>query len=177
MISDSLPWKKSLLSDARWLASFKLEDESFLEQLIRLEKRLLISFYVIRKLLDTFKVTDNSRALTFELAFYPCVKTVDYLNCHRVNELYNLSKKQCETRDIQYVCNQFIHSYVFSPLVERDGTLQGIYVSSDKVRQHKVYFVTSAQIRTGLLSFGNDDPTSLHMCRNDQTGQWEGGIR
>ena len=106
---------------------------------MRIEKEIFFGFYSIRKLLDTVKVSNATKATTYELTWSPSVKPVDYLNWHRLDKCYDLSTEHTEIRDIQYLCNQFIHSYVF--IVAGEFRIDGIYVASDHVKNKKVYFV------------------------------------
>jgi hypothetical protein len=45
---------------------------------------------------------------------------VDWLNHTCIDENYDLTKPNGEEKDIKFICNLFIHSYVF--VVSGDGT-------------------------------------------------------
>jgi hypothetical protein len=62
---------------------------------------------------------------------YP-TKKVDWLNHTCIDENYDLTKPNGEEKDIKFICNLFIHSYVF--VVSGDGKLEGVYVSTDRVK-------------------------------------------
>jgi hypothetical protein len=143
---------------------------------VRLEKELFIGFYAIRKLLDTFKVSDLSRSLTFDLACYQCIGNVDYLNSHKIDELYDLDSIGTESRDINFLSNQFIHSYIFVPVLGEKAEITGVFVSSDWMRQKKLYFVAINQVLSAFRTIGKDNPSHVHMSRNPLTNQWEGTV-
>lgn len=177
MIDESYYWKKSLISAAVWLRRLRVTDASQARSLVRLEREVFIGFYSIRKLLDTMKVTDATRTTNFTIQYSPCIRKVDYVNCHRISELYDLDSVSTEGRDLVFLCNQFIHSYVFAPVLEEDSRVAGFYVSSDRIRQQKVYFVELAQVLMAFRAVGHDDPREIRMTRNAITGQFEGTIK
>ncbi|MBX9917599.1 MAG: hypothetical protein K2Y07_10250, partial [Nitrosomonas sp.] len=116
MIHESEYWKTPLLRAAAWLEKLRINEESAERSLVRVEKEIFIGFYSVRKLLDTFKVSDKTKAMTFELQWFPCIRKVDYFNAHRIDTLFDLNKINKETRDVQFLCNQFIHSFIFVPV-------------------------------------------------------------
>lgn len=179
MIHESRHWKTPLLRAATWLERLRLPDDEVAAErnLVRVEKELFFGFYAIRKLLDTLKVSDSTKAMRFELQWSPCVAPVDYFNAHRVEELFDLKTSHRETRDIHFLCNQFIHSYVFVALEGEERQLVGCFVSSDRTRHEKIYFVGLAQVLSAFRTVGRDYPSSSHMQRNPTTGQWEGVVQ
>jgi hypothetical protein len=129
MIWESSFWKEPLLGSANWLRKVRLTDRTTEKTFVRMEKELFLGFYSIRKLLDAKKVSTATETITFEMTWYPNTKHVDYLNRQRIDELYDLNKANTETRDLRFLCNQFIHSYVFSPVVDSQR-IKGFYLSS-----------------------------------------------
>ncbi|MGF6770637.1 hypothetical protein P3T18_003116 [Paraburkholderia sp. GAS199] len=172
MIHESYYWKQPLLRTANWLERLRVDDNNEERALARLERELFVGFYSIRKLLDTFKVSRATRTKTFALIWSPTVKSVDYMNWHRIDELFNLDTQHIEQRDITFLCNQFVHSYVFIPACDEEGALAGVYVASDKAKRDKVYFVAIDQMLEAFRVVGKDYPTEQHMQRN-KDGQWE----
>ncbi|MBX9918181.1 MAG: hypothetical protein K2Y07_13290, partial [Nitrosomonas sp.] len=80
------------------------------------------------------------------------------------------------TRDVQFLCNQFIHSFIFVPVEGEQAQLLGFYVCSDRTRHEKLYFVEIQQVLSVFRTIGRDYPTSAIMKRDTKTGQWEGKI-
>ena len=175
MIDESYYWKQPLLVAATWMRRLSLTEHSSPRTFVRLEREVFVGFYAIRKLFDTRKVTDSVRKMQFDLQTFPCIKKVDYLNCYRIDELYDLSSASAETRDLIFICNLFVHSYVFLPVVDQNF-LAGFYVSSDKARQNKVFLVTISQVLKAFRAVGHDDPRHISMVRDPITGQFEGTI-
>jgi len=133
---------------------------------------MFIGFYAIRKLLDTVKVSESTKKAAYELPWHPAIKPVDILNWHRLDELYDMESQGRETRDIRFICNLFIHSFVF--MVSGDDRIDGVYVASDRTRNKKVYFVPLSHILAMFRLVGRDYPANASFKRNAETGELEG---
>jgi hypothetical protein len=173
MIDDSYPWKKSLLSAAIWLDKTRLDQRNSSRSFVRVEKELFIGFYAIRKLFDTLTVTDKTKAKTFKLKWSPRIRTVDCLNWQHIDKNFDLKTTRSETRNIRFICDQFVHSYVFVIKLGREGRLSGVYVSSDRARHAKLYFIAIRQLLSAFRTVARDDPMRLDGTRDKQTGQFE----
>lgn len=173
VIYESRHWKIPLLRSATWLERVRLDRDTDERSLVRVERELFVGFYAIRKLLDTFKVSPSTRTMAFSLKSSPCVKTVDYMNAHKIDELFDLEVTNTEQRDLTFLCNQFVHSYVFVTAQDEDGKLAGAYVSSDRARRDRLYFVELAHILRAFRTVGKDYPRSQRMRRNEEAHQWE----
>jgi hypothetical protein len=96
VIYESRYWKEPLVRAASWLQKLRLEEATIERSLVRVERELFVGFYSIRKLLDTFKVSQPTRKLKFELEWAPSIGRVDYMNWHRLEELYDFERMQAE---------------------------------------------------------------------------------
>ena len=134
MIHEPYFWKQSLLQSANKLQRMRFRKSNEEYGLVTAEREIFLGFYSVRKLLDTFKVSPQTRKAKFTLFWSPCVGFVDYYNWHRIEELFDLDALHKEERDILFLCNQFIHSVIFIHLFSEEGSLAGVYVSSDKDR-------------------------------------------
>ena len=172
MIWESGYWKAPLLSAAKWLRAIRLSERTRESTYVRIEKEIFFGFYSIRKLLDTLKVSDSTKVTTYELTWFPNMKPVDDLNWHQLDKCYDLSTEHTEIRDIQYLCNQFIHSYVF--IMSGEFRIDGIYVASDRVRNKKVYFVPLCHILHAFRLIGRDYPSTFVHVKDPETGERRG---
>lgn len=173
LISESFYWKDPLLKTAAYLGRVRLSESTQGKTFARIEKELFIGFYAVRKLLDTFTVTDATRAMTFDVTVHKAVRQVDYMNYHRLDEVFDLARSTIEKRDLRFLCNQFVHSYIFS-VVEDQGRLAGFFFASDTARGKYCYFINSNQVRDLFTRVGRDYPSRLELRRNEKTGQFEG---
>ena len=89
MISESYYWKESLLDCANNLERYSKLKDIKPKDLVEIEKDIFVSFYSIRKLMDTPKISDSTRELKINLNWSPNLKNVTMLNSHKMNELYD----------------------------------------------------------------------------------------
>lgn len=171
MIYESSYWKEPLLKAATWLRRVRLGENVRETTLVKIEKELFVGFYSIRKLLETVKVSDSTKKKKFDLVWHPNKMPVDWLNHHIVEEHYDLTKSNQESRDIGFICNLFIHSYVFTLVGE--NKLEGVYVASDRTKNQKVYYVPIEVVLSAFRLVGRDYPSRLVLTRNPETGEFE----
>lgn len=174
MIWESQHWKDPLLKSAEYLRRVRLSESTSKRKLVRIEKELLLGFYAVRKLLDTFKVSDSTKEMKVDLVVHPAIRCVDYLNWHHLDKNYDLTSRKSETKDIRFLCNQFVHSYVFMTS-EVEGRLDGFFVNSDRDRHSKCYFVNLNDVLKIFRTVGRDYPSTSEF-RRDESGQWVGQV-
>ena len=172
MIWESCYWKDPLLKAATWLRSVKLGETTRDSTHVRIEKEIFLGFYSIRKLLDTYKISDATKVTKLELTWFENKKAVTYINWHNLDKLYDLSTPHSENRDLRFLCNQFVHSFIF--VVSGNGRIDGVFVASDNVRNRKVYFVSLDQIIQMFRLVGRDYPASGSWKRDPDTGELSG---
>jgi len=132
----------------------------------------MMGFYSVRKLLDTFKVSDDSKTLKYDVLWYKNIKPVTYYNWHHIDELYDLRKTHTESRDIRFICDKFIHSYVFVQ-IEDDAKLKEFYITTDTLKNKKCYFVSIDSIISIFRIIGRDYPANSKRSVNTETGEIE----
>lgn len=172
MIYESHYWKDPLLTTAKWLVSVKLGERTRESTYVRIERDIFISFYSIRKLFDTLKVSDRIKRATTELEWHPNRNAVHHMNWEHLELLYDMSTSKKEVRDVVFLCNQFVHSFVFSPY-EENGRIGGFFVSSDRDRNKKLYRVRLKQVVTLFRLVGRDYPASLFFQFNHDAGTYD----
>ena len=171
MIWESHYWKVPLLQDRKYLSRFRITGRTREDTLVSVEKRLFIAFYAIRKLIEADKLTTAYLSRQFEVLWHPNVSRVDKMNWHKIDEKYDLSMVKREMRDLKWLANQIIHSFVFIPLYRESGLFDGVYVASDRERNKRVYFFSRKLILDTLDLIGNDYPVHSRSTR-DENGDW-----
>lgn len=174
MIHESEDWKKPLLRTARWLEVTRVKEGSQGRVFAEAEREIFVSFYAVRKLIDTYKISEETKKLNFQLPYHPVVagKTVDYLNRHRILESYDTTKACTETRDITFIANQVIHSYVFEFATDDNGGIDGVFVASDTSRHQRLYYYSMVLMLSIFRAVGLDNVSEQHLIRDAKTGQW-----
>lgn len=173
MIYESCYWKQPLLRSATWLENITIQESKSEGTLARIERAVLIGFYSVRRLLETFEVTKATKSMQFTVVWYKNIKRVDYMNNHQINDCFDVNNGNHEDLGIFELCNQFIHSYVFTITSDDDGHFTGCLVSSDRKRYRKLYYIDRETITKVFRSVGRDYPNTMTITRNSSTGQWE----
>jgi hypothetical protein len=174
MIQESQHWKAPLKRAARWIDLLVIPSANPDKTLVRLERELLVGFYSIRKLLEAQKCSTQVRDAKLKLQWHPINDGMvpDHINRDRVPNLYDLNATESETRDLKFICDQWIHSYVLVPVFDTDGKLMGTYLASDITSRNKVYFITRATIVNVFRSVANDDQREAHFVRDPNTRRY-----
>ena len=175
MIHESRYWKEPLVRAAGWLDRLRVNDENSEAALARAEREILIGFYSIRKLLGTFKLSEPTKQLKYEIEWFPAKpdRVVDYFNRSDIDELFDLDQRSVESRDLGFLCNQVVHSYVFIIALGEKGELEGFFLTSDTMRYRRLYFVPISHLLHAFRIVGKDYPLKQRLKRNAETGQWE----
>ncbi|WP_166262198.1 hypothetical protein [Marinobacter salicampi] len=173
MIWESCYWKEPLLEAAERFRSLKVVEEPSEDQLVQLEKDVLVGFYSVRKLFETpTKITDEIKNSKLDVAWYPNVgKHVNWRNNHRLDELYDFSSGGREQRDAWFICSRIMHSFIFAPVVGDAGGLEAILFTSDNDKDKRLYALHIDHLIEFFKSVGNDNPTEIRWERNQVTGE------
>ncbi len=169
MIWESSYWKEDLLRNARRLRSRMSQQRWPERSFARLEQQLMLGFYSIRKLCDSGKLSDSTSGLSVPLTTYPWLgKAVTQMNWHRTSELYDLGNAGSESRDLIFICHQFVHSYVFQIWLDgSDGSIE-ISFCSDRDRHRCLYSMTLSNVVGVFELVGNDYPATASFTFNEK---------
>jgi hypothetical protein len=142
MIHDSSYWKDSLRKHAEMLNG-KLEQRVWRESSFSMvEQSVMLSCYIVRKLAEAKKIADAKFQWPLQMrAFRATGETVDLLNSHKMDTLYRLTDSTEVTKPLSYIANQLIHSFVFAPVFESPGKIQGIAFNSDRSKSKELYML------------------------------------
>ncbi len=134
MIWESHPWKCDIWKTARYLEKLSIQKRHLSErQLVSIEKKILLGFYAIRKLIEANKLSDDFKAENISLQSYPrTTKPITHFNWHKLDHLFKLDRSKPETWKPINLCHQFVHSYIFNIISGDNGGLAGFFVASDK---------------------------------------------
>lgn len=142
--------------------------------LARVEQDVMLAFYSIRKLIDAAKVATATADMALDMREYPWAgKGVTRMNWHKTDELYQLDSPQTVSRRLRWVCNQIVHSYVFSLVFSDSGGLDGLTFTSDHERHKQLSFLGIAEFIQLLEHVGSDYPSDVRMTLNRETGDYD----
>ena len=89
-----------------------------------------------------------------------------------VNELFEFDKETLEKHDVGFLCNQVIHSYIFTIIENVDRGISGFFIASDTAHHKKVYYLSLTQMNNIFRTIGRDYPNKLQLERDVNTRQW-----
>jgi hypothetical protein len=94
------------------------------------------------------------------------------MNWYEIGKMYDLKNVNRETRNIRFVCNQFIHSYIFVPK-ENNHRLDGFFVASDKERNKKCYYIELENVLSIFRAVGKNYPANFSYSYNNKIGEYD----
>jgi hypothetical protein len=170
VISESQYWKDLLLRMAARIRALKAGRTLTNRRAVQLEKDLLIGFYSARKLIDApAKLSDSTKDALFTVASHPNTHAVNWLNNHRINELYDFAITYEESHRIRFIANSIIHSFILAPALDTDGHLASILFTSDFDKDKKLYELKVENVVTIFALLGRDYPHTIHWQRDPHT--------
>lgn len=130
MIYDSAIWKdeleKKVIEFKQYLSEkIDLEDEKFA---FKVEEFYFITSFIVRKLIESFKLSDEYRGIQYRLIKYKRNEDefkIDLLNNHKIKTKFDFESPQEILLGTNKICNLVIHSYIFLIAIENES-LNGI---------------------------------------------------
>jgi hypothetical protein len=173
MIWESGPWKKALWKIADRLEQAGRRRITEVRQ-VRIEQDVMNGAYLIRKLMDSHKLSREVVALKLKSGFYRRIgdRIPDLMNWHHIDRFYDLEgpPKDKPLGSRSFV-NQVIHSYIFMLTADEDQNLNGILVTSDTMREKGLYQIDLTEMLRIFREVAQDDVVSARYTRG-QDGQF-----
>ena len=174
MIWESGYWKVDLLRRSADLQRRMKQKRWPDVSLVRIEQSLMLGFYSIRNLREAKKLTDAVARRQVSFTSYPRRenKRVHHFNWHKLEDLYDFNASYEDSRDLGFLCNQVIHSYIFSPVFSDAGYLDGILLASDRERRQRVISVAMREVVSIFAAVGNDDVETSSASWDEKNGDY-----
>jgi hypothetical protein len=142
MISESQYWKDDLAKNVEFIHKKLFQTVWRDASYANLEKQIMLSCYIVRKLSESNKITKELFTEPVKLYSYENKgKVVDLLNSHKIDDLYDIANAKEITKPFSYVLNQIIHSYIFQFAFKETNRIEGIIFNSDKSKKKEVYLL------------------------------------
>src|SRR3989442_15349190 len=134
----------------------------------------MLGFFAIRRLIESKgRLSESTIRRPIRLTLFPSKSQhVTLLNCHRIDRHFNLASPRPKYLGLEDLCNQFIHSYVFTPFLGARLGLQGFLVSSEQKRKRASYEVPVRTVINLFRRAAADDPNSLHAEFDSSIGDY-----
>jgi hypothetical protein len=165
LIYDSSFWKDDLLKLAKKL-ELRLAQKRWSEKsYFAVEKEIFLGFYSIRKLIESQKISESIANKIYKVYEFPKSSKDISLIDGDFSEEFDFSKSKIVEISIVRICNQFIHSYFFGPLVPEGKSLIGFFICSDHKRKSGIYFISIFDVVEIYRLVGNNYPSKMSAER------------
>jgi len=201
MIHESYYWRNELIQISEKISKkIKIQKNWSDSKFAKFEKNIMLGFYIIRKLMEANKLTSKIGSTKFNLKMYQNNDTkVTRMNNHRFDENYNFENFKIVKRDLKFLINQFVHSYVFVPVISvidektlklmenkeltedelteiyEDGEreLTGILVNTDTNKNENLFEIDINSIIEIFKNVGECNVTRIEMKYNPKKEDYE----
>lgn len=169
MISESYYWRQELISSAHYLDSKMYHKRRWTDaQYCGIEKATMIGFYIIRKLKEASKLTNMILSTNIRAYKYKSTNTgISLHNSHKWPDFYDLSNKIDCKLDLSFLINQFVHSFIFYPVITNCPLYKYHFTSllfnSDSEKDKFLYEIEIEKIIELFNNIGNSNIT--YTCR------------
>jgi len=169
---ESYYWKEDLLKYSKQFKPVSKPSRWSERVQVNFEKDVIISFFMIRKLIETTKFSSKTTKYKAQIFRSPCAGKVNNLNFWNIGELYDLDKEETALKNINFLCNQLIHGGALYAYREKDRNWGGIYTCSDFEREKYVYRIPLEEIVKILEIAGNDYPHEISMVYSESKSDY-----
>jgi hypothetical protein len=171
---ESYYWKQDLLKHARRLRPVEKPRRWSEKYHVAFEKEIILSFFCIRKLFETNKVSSKSRKYRAQIfCCYPSGKRITNLNHYDIDDVYDLSIEFSVSKSILFIANQAIHSCTLFAYRNEDRNWGGIYVCSDFERDKTIYRIPIDELIKIFRLVAKDYPSSMNYQWDDSLGDYK----
>ena len=124
--------------------------------------------------MDSVKLSDEMESTSIPAVSYRSNKDgviTDIQNWHKIEELYNLGKRDSIKVSLREFCNQFIHSFVFIISFTSRNGFGGALVSSDHSRSKQLLYFSIDDIIKTINRVAKDCIRCISSKRDKVTGE------
>lgn len=164
MIFESGPWKQQLLRDAgtlKRMSKIRLGENNEDALLARLERLIFVGAYSMRKLHESGKLSTDWTKVKLSCSRFefigPSAPTI--LDSHKIETLYDLSSPLDVRMPCDEFCDRVVHSFIFSPVLSEEGSVEGFYLTSDRLKKQCLWLVPLAEVIALMTRTGKDCPS------------------
>jgi len=164
VIEQDTYWRRDLLKFGERLEKRYRQRKWSARTLYNIEKQVFLSFYIIRKLIESGKADPGVSGFNCAIMKYPIREgaqpSTDPKTFGLTYELFRGSKTALNLKEL---CNQFIHSFIFSPFTPFKREMFGIYFVSDSHSKTGLYYIRLIKVIEIILSAGRNRLINLNL--------------
>jgi hypothetical protein len=165
---ESRYWKQDLLDYAKSFRPVKNPPRWSEKLHVNFEKDIIVSFFMIRKLLESHKFSSKIKSYKAQIYCSPCKIKPNNRNFVDIQTIYDLTKEKPILKDLRFLCNQFIHGGAIFAYRKSDRNWGGIFTCSDFERAKFIYRIPVEEIIKILSLAGTDYPSSTTWEYDDK---------
>jgi hypothetical protein len=201
MIYASYHWRKKLIKISEKITKKITVEKNWSDsKRAKFEQEIMVGFYIIRKLMEANKLDNKLCSSSLPCKVYPSnYEKITRLNRYDFFDNYDLKKPKFEKRELKFFINQFVHSYLFIPiidLIDEDSRLKmddeklsddekieiyddnkkallGIFVNSDTNKNESLFEIDIKAIINIFQEVGNCVITKVDMKFNPKKGDFD----
>ena len=170
MIHESYYWRNELIKISK-RTKRKIQYEKVWSNLeySKFEKDIMFGFYIIRKLLESNKLSSDFNSLKLECKVYPSNgNLITLMNKHHFHECYELNSEKVEKKELRFFINQFVHSYIFSPIIDLADENEAEKLNDENLNEEEYYemYGNASKELKGIF-FNSDDNKNKFIFKID----------
>lgn len=170
---DSRYWKQDLLAHAKRLRPIKKPKRWSERGVVTFEKELMISFFLVRALLERGKLSSKVQSHTVPIKRYPWNgKPVTILNFADVDELYDFSQGSDSAASINFISNQFVHARAIYASRDTTKNWSQVLLCSDFERKRAIYLLEVVEIQRIFHLVVEDDIAWMQLVYDPSIGDY-----
>jgi hypothetical protein len=179
VIEESLYWRLDLQRYARMIDAWRRKRLRRDIDWARVERSIMLGFFSIRRLLESYKLSDDTRDLSVQVTQFPFKQGshLTLLNWSKLDRHYDLAKARDSQLALRELSNQVIHSYVFSLASNSRHRLAGVFVSSEFRRRRSVAYLPAWRIVRLFRRVAADWPDAMDMRWDERFGDFRVSAR
>lgn len=176
MAFESYYWKKDIRKDISFIQKRmgvdinNLSDYKLDEHFSKIEIKLFLMTFSIRKLIESQKLPDAVKRMELKCIKYKRNnKTRSLISDYE--KLYDFKNPIKTTLKSIELSNQFIHSHFFQALPNKQGSIKYIFVTSDWGKEHCLYFIKIKDFLMFINKISKMQVKSIHRKYDPSTNK------
>lgn len=165
MIFESYYWKSDFKKDAEILRRWSIKKHSNRRDIL-FEKKIFISAYSIRKLIESKKIGSDFPRWNIPVEKHCRINEHDkitYMNWYNIDRFYDLNSFEKSSVNIAKLSDFIIHSFVFCLVFKEDDCVDSFYIVSDFDKEKFLLKIDLNKFITMLQDIGSSDITELDL--------------
>ena len=181
MIQDSEPWKRQLRRDATLLERWARETGPSESRSFRIERRVFLAAYAMRKLAESLKVSTALLEKPIQVCRVEGIhpgsrdRNTHYFGLHNTHSFarhFDLKRPIHDEMPRRRLINMIIHSIVYIELVSEAERYEGFYITSGREQRNGAYLVELSHYTALIRELARDYPSVVQHVFDPKRREW-----